>query len=119
MLPAFEHRAGVSEAEAKLAAIQESIDKTACAEDALAEAVAESLQRGKDISELAAAWRAKQTRDDLIAEHALFKAGFARLQAKASGLEFQVAAQHAEIIRRADYTERAREFGRGAVSQGK
>jgi hypothetical protein len=57
------------------------------------------LRSGKDVSERSAAWKAKQTRDQLISDHALLKTGFARLQARASGLEREVAAEYAELVR--------------------
>ena len=77
----------------------EAIDKSAHAEDQLAETVAESLRRGTAVSERSPAWKAKTQRDELIAEHALLTRGFAHLQARASGLELQVAAEHAEVLR--------------------
>src|ERR1700730_7512479 len=92
-------RAAIDQAEAKLAGMAEAIDKSAHAEDQLAETVAESLRRGTAVSERSPAWKAKTQRDELIAEHALLTRGFAHLQARASGLELQVAAEHAEVLR--------------------
>jgi chromosome segregation ATPase len=88
-------RAAISQAEAKLAAMQSSIDEPACAEDELAEAAANALRSGKDVS--SAAWKAKEKRGALISEHALLKSGFDRLQARALGLEREVAAAYADL----------------------
>jgi hypothetical protein len=90
-------RAAISDAERKLATMQESINKTAGVEDALSEVAAEALRRDTDVSQRSAAWKAKENRDALIAEHALLTTGFARLQARASGLENEVKAEHDEV----------------------
>jgi hypothetical protein len=80
-------RKAISEAEARLAEMQEEIDRTAKVEDAVAEAAANALERGANISAQSKAWRAKEERDGLITEHALLKTGFARLQSRAGALE--------------------------------
>lgn len=91
-------RKSIERAEAKLAAMQEAIDESAEVEDAMAEAAARSLRLGTDVSERSDAWRAKQLRDHLIADHALLKTGFDHLRTQASGLELQAAAAHADVI---------------------
>jgi hypothetical protein len=74
------------------------IDKSADVEDEVAELAAEALRSGKQVSERSNVWKAKQQRNELIAYHALAKTGFGRLQARASGLERQVAAEYAALV---------------------
>jgi hypothetical protein len=78
--------------------MREAIDKSAHVEDAMAEVAAEALRSGKDVSSRSPTWRAKEQRDELIADHALLKSGFARLQAKATMLEKEVASAHRSVI---------------------
>jgi hypothetical protein len=91
-------RAFIEQAEGKLAGMQEAIEKSAAAEDAVAELAANALRAGKDISERSPAWRAKVQRDELIAEHKLLTVGFTRLQSQANGLEREVASAHDAVV---------------------
>jgi hypothetical protein len=91
-------RAAIEQAEAKLAGMAEAIEKSAHVEDQVAELAANALRSGKEVSQRSPAWKAKQERDELIADHALLKTGFTRLQARANGLENEVAAVHAVVI---------------------
>jgi hypothetical protein len=92
-------RAAISQAEAKLAGLQETIEKSAHVEDQVAELAADALRSGRDVSERSPAWKAKEKRDDLIADHKLLMVGFERLRARASGLENEVEAEHVELLR--------------------
>jgi hypothetical protein len=76
----------------------EAIDKSAGAEDAVAELAADALRSGKDVSERSNAWKAKKQRDESIAELALLKSGFTRLQGNASALEREVASAHLAVV---------------------
>jgi hypothetical protein len=92
-------RTAVKGAEAKLLAMQDEIDKSADAEDAVDEAAANALQRGRDISERNPAIQGKRKRDALIDERTLFARGFARLQGRAAGLEREADAELTELRR--------------------
>lgn len=89
----------VKDAEAKLLALKDQIDATADTEERLDEAVASSLQAGKNISEHNPALQSKRRRDALIEEHALLTRGWMRLKAKADGLERACEAELAELHR--------------------
>ena len=75
--------AAIEGAEAKLAAMQEAIDKSAHVEDAIAEAAAEALRLGTEISERSDAWRAKQWCDRPAGRMVPAEAGLAVSEATA------------------------------------
>jgi hypothetical protein len=94
-----ELQTSIKQAEARLAAMETEIDETAGVENEIAEAAATTLQLGKDVSDRSKAWRAKEERDALIADHESLSTGLLRLQARALAAEREVAAELVEVHR--------------------
>jgi hypothetical protein len=89
----------VKKAEARLAAMKTEIDQSAGVETEVAEAAATALCHGGNVSDRSKAWRAKEERDALIADHELLSTGLLRLQARALAAEREANAELIELHR--------------------
>jgi hypothetical protein len=92
-------RTTIKQAESRLASMKTEIDESADVEVQVADAAADALRRGGDVSDRSQAWKAKQDRDALIAEHELLSSGLLRLQARAIAAEREANAELVELHR--------------------